>query len=492
MTEDSKDEVIVSADEVEIARLAKLNRLDYDRTRKDAANGLQITLSTLDQEVKQRRASENPANDGQGRRLELPEPELWPEPVDGPALLGEIACTIDRFLDLPRHACEALTLWAVYAHSFQSFFYSPRLALLSPEMRCGKTTALRVLQALTPKSLLAANISTAAVFRTIEVARPTLIIDEADTFLRDNEELRGIINSGHSKDGVTVRVCGEDNEPRQFSTWSPIAIAAIGKLPGTIADRSICIPMRRRKADVTVERLRLDKNNPFQNLNQKLARWCLDNGSTLSDRDNPAVPKQLGDRAADNWRPLLTIAELVGADWPSLAQEAAAALAVAGENDAESARIMLLSDIRELFYFREGDRLSSDDIVEHLVTLQDRPWPEWKSGKPISKPQLARQLSHFKINSGTVRFGSGRSTAKGYYRKDFEDAFDRYLPSQSVTPSQPSDTAGYSLNQSVTSNSVVTDWNPENSNKSAHCDGVTVSNGGIGPEESVDWEFEPE
>ena len=82
-----------------------------------------------------------------------------------------------------------------------------------------------------PKALNAANITVAAVFRTVEAARPTLLIDEANSFLKDNDELRGVINSGHARDGQVIRLVGDEHEPRVFWTWCPVAIAAIGGLP---------------------------------------------------------------------------------------------------------------------------------------------------------------------------------------------------------------------------------------------------------------------
>jgi putative DNA primase/helicase len=62
------------------------------------------------------------------------------------------------------------------------------------------------------------------------------LIDEADTFLKENDELRGILNSGHRRGGQILRTVGEDYEPRQFLTWAPVAIAMIEQLPDTLHD----------------------------------------------------------------------------------------------------------------------------------------------------------------------------------------------------------------------------------------------------------------
>ena len=48
-----------------------------------------------------------------------------------------------------------------------------------------------------PKGVFTSNTSSAAIFRTIEKFQPALLVDEADTYLKDNDELRGVINSGH-------------------------------------------------------------------------------------------------------------------------------------------------------------------------------------------------------------------------------------------------------------------------------------------------------
>jgi putative DNA primase/helicase len=73
---------------------------------------------------------------------------------------------------------------------------------------------------LVPRALLSSNISPALLFRIVEKYSPTLLVDEADSFLRDKEELRGILNSGHTRDAAyVVRTVGDENEPRRFSTW---------------------------------------------------------------------------------------------------------------------------------------------------------------------------------------------------------------------------------------------------------------------------------
>ena len=171
----------------EVARLARLDPVDYDRGRVEAAELLGCRVGTLDKEVKRARGE---AAGGRGLTIRSPDPA--PDPVDGSALGDEIAATARRFLSLPEHAETALALWVLHTHAFEASPISPRLAVTSPEKRCGKTTLLEFVAALAAKPQMASSITAAATFRLLEMARPTLLIDEADTFLKkDNEFCAG-------------------------------------------------------------------------------------------------------------------------------------------------------------------------------------------------------------------------------------------------------------------------------------------------------------
>ena len=350
-------------DDETITHLAKLSPVDYDRQREAAAQRLGCRASTLDAAVKAARATPSDSG-GQGQPLALPEPAPWHDPVDGPGLLDGLAKAIKRHVILPEHEANAIALWVAHAYVFEAFTVTPRLGVTSAEKRCGKSTLLDVLVCLVPRSLLASNISTAATYRTIELARPTLLIDEADTFLSDSEDLRGVLNSGHRKGGSVVRLVGDKHEPRRFATYAPVAIAMIGALPGTLADRSIPIRLERRRANETVTPFRGDRTEDLVQLARMAARWAADNREHLAEADPDTGG--LFNRDADNWRPLLAIADAAGGDWPARARLAAKVLTVASAADEESIGTMALGDICALFESRGVDRLTSKEIVEHL------------------------------------------------------------------------------------------------------------------------------
>ena len=160
-------------------------------------------------------------------------------------------------------------------------------------------------------------------FRAVEKWKPTLLIDEADTFLGDKDDLRGVLNSGHNRGSAYVlRSAGEDFEPRQFCSWAPKAIALIGKLPPKLSSRSIHVRLRRKAQSERVTELRADRLQHLAPLSQKAARFAADNTIRLHATE-PGLPDELYGRTADNWRPLIAIADAAGGKWPERARKIA-------------------------------------------------------------------------------------------------------------------------------------------------------------------------
>lgn len=377
-----------------------------------------------------------PGDSVQGCALDLPDVEPWPDEVDGPTLLDQVATTFRRYCVLPDTAADALALWVAHAHCFECFQCSPRLHITSPEKRCGKTTARDVSALFAPRPLPTENLSVPVLFRVIEKAKPTLLADECDAWLRDNEELRGMLNAGHRRGGQALRCEGESNEIRAFSVFGPTVLCGIGALPGTLHDRSIVIRLERAKPGELQERLDSRRTERERELCRKLARFCADNTARLQ-RCDPVLPSGAFNRVADNWRPLFAIAEVAGGDWPRRAAEAFAKLTSNEDADAQGVGTMLLADIADIWARTGADKLPSAEIVKALAEIEGREWADWgRARKPISPNQLAKQLRHFNITPRTIKLSDG-STAKGYHRDMFNAAFERYLPQPPASNRNP-------------------------------------------------------
>ena len=218
-----------------IHELRKRNPAAYERLRA-ALKKTHVRTIELEKRLAQKFA-EASVQVVSGTPLIFEDVEPWDEAVDGVALLAELVVTIARHLVCSAQDGLAVALWVLFAHAHDAFSVSPRLALTSPQKRCGKTTALWLLQCLVPRPLPAANITAAALFRSVEIASPTVLVDEADSFLAGHDELRGILNSGHSRASCyVIRTVGDDYTPTTFKTWAPLVMAMIGSLPDTLAD----------------------------------------------------------------------------------------------------------------------------------------------------------------------------------------------------------------------------------------------------------------
>lgn len=419
---------VMAPDAVAAARLAALPLAEYDRVRKSEADRIGIRVGTLDDMVLQARG---PASPAAGRSIALHDPEPWPEPVVLANLLDDISAVVSRHVVLPSKAADVVALWIAHTWVYERFEHSPRLGITSPAPRCGKSTLLDVLRILCRRTLKADSLTASGVFRTVQGLSPiTLLIDEADSFLHDNEELRGVLNSGYEMSGMVIRVVEIQGQhvPMPFPTFAPVALATIGALPATLADRAVPIRLKRKTAAEKVTKLRANgMRAALAELARKLRRWAEDDALQLLP--NPITPDQLNDRAGDISVPLLSIAASAGGTWWGRGWWAIVEVfgqSAAADDDAERGAT-LLADIRMIFDDPPTDKMPSADLSGRLALLHDRPWPECNRGRPITPAQLAGLLKPFGVRSGTIRMQTGE-TPKGYHKSAFVDAWERYLP----------------------------------------------------------------
>jgi hypothetical protein len=369
--------------------------------------------------------------------------------IDGAALLNEVEAFHRRFNVFPHEAAYvAVALWDAHAHLLDCFDSTPRLAFLSPEPGSGKSRALEVVETLVPQPMTAVNASAAALFRSVSNpnGRPTILFDEIDTIFGpkagDNEELRGFLNAGHRRTGVTYRCIGDGGNQtvQAFPSYCAVAVAGLGALPDTIMTRSVVIRMRRRARNERVEsfRARLHEAEGHK-LRDRLAQWTEQARPSVMGAW-PEMPDGVTDRPADVWEPLLAIADAAGGDWPRRAREACVSLVTASKaNDKGSLGVRLLTDLRD--HVMVGiDRLPTVAILDRLNALDDAPWADLH-GKPLDNRRLSKMLAEYMtadnepIASRNIK--TAGSVLKGYYSADLWDAWARYCPPPPESPLPP-------------------------------------------------------
>lgn len=346
--------------------------------------------------------------------------------LGGAEVLAELHAALTRYVVLPSpEAADAIVLWIAATHAAPAWNCAPRLAIGSPVKKCGKSRLLDIIEATCHDPLLTVNISPAALVRSISEDPPTLLLDEADTVFgpksADNhEDLRGILNAGHSRNRPYIRWDMPARKPENCPTFAMAALAGIGALPDTIADRSVVVAMRRRAPGEVVARYRERRDGaPLKALGQRLGSWIRIHMDPLSAAE-PDMPVE--DRAADTWEPLIAVADLAGGDWPARARKAAIVLTAEDETDT-TLGARLLADLRDVF--GDADAMHGDMILNALHKIEEAPWGDY-FGRPMNARDVAKLLKPYKVTSVDVKLDGVNK--KGYRRAHLHESWRCYLP----------------------------------------------------------------
>lgn len=433
-----------------VARCRLLSPLQYEQLRHEIAAAACISrVAVLDESVSAQRRDEAQSAAG------LPVIQPAAHPVQPAELLDGLSDFFGRFIFARREILDTAALHVVFGHAIDAFSIAPRLFITSPERECGKTLFVEIIASMSQRCLIASAVTDAVLPRLVERFRPTVVLDEIDTYrLREREGLAGILNSGQRRRSAYAwKTTGENHEPKRFSTWAGYVFAGIaGKMPDTVLSRCIVLPLGRKPRDVQLERFGKIHEQQAEALGARLARYAADYAGRLADideRDEWAELPALGShRSLDNWRPLLAIAETAGPEWIERARRAARLLS-GSQPEPEALGPMLLADLWSLFYSTDGPgsalrgadevprAMFSQEIAERLVGDQafaERPWADYRGGKPLGVSGLATLLKPYGVASRNVLIRGVQ--AKGYLLEQLTGVFDQYGAAPNV-PSSP-------------------------------------------------------
>jgi hypothetical protein len=333
------------------------------------------------------------------------------------SILEAVARYVRRYVVLTDAQLVAVALWTAHTYAIGAAEQSPYLAITSATKRSGNV-----------------------LYRKVSTVRPTLLLDEVDAIWSNGhggagdrqEGLRAILNAGNRRGTVVPRCAGPQGaELVDFEVFGAKALAGIGALPDTVADRAIPVRLRRKTPTETVERFRRrETEHDAEPLRLSLAS-ILEHLTAELVEARPELPEQLDDRAQDGWEPLLAIADAAEGCWPARARVAAVELSADRETEDETVAARLLADVRAVFAAKGTDRIATGELLEALAADEEAPWATWHRGEPMRARALADLLRPFRVRSRSVRLEDG-STPKGYMRESFADAWERY-----ITPDSP-------------------------------------------------------
>lgn len=353
--------------------------------------------------------------------------EPYPESVNGLELVNSLIDIIKKYIVVTDGEAIAMAYWILQTYNVNEFTYAPRLLIISPDKRCGKSTLLRLLELLSYKSYPTGNCSAAVLYKIIEKEQPTILIDEADSFFNGNNDIRNIINSGFQKKFGVARSCGKNFEDiKTYNVFAMMAIASIKNLPDTIMDRSIKINMRRRLPTEKIESLREQYvKEEFETIKRKCRRFMSDNGKQAGEYIMEPV-NGLSDRACDVWEGLVGIASIFCDEQRVI--KTAEEISLTNAADVESLNNLLLKHILQIFVNNHFFDISSAELVNKLCEIEDSPWRELNQGRPITAHKLSFLLKEYKISTFQKNF-DGHNT-KHYNFDAFTDIFNRYIPKE--------------------------------------------------------------
>jgi hypothetical protein len=319
------------------------------------------------------------------------------------------------------------TLWILHTHVYDQFRFTPRLTVTSPISGCGKSTLVDLAEQLVANPDKVDSTTAAGLYEEIDFNHPTEMLDEADNLglmLDRSGTLRAIINSGHKKGGFR-RIKG-----KRYSTFAPMLLSGIlaedQALPEPLVGRSILIEMHKAGRDVILQDFPQDPPDAAMTyVYHRIREWVRDVKLDLK----PSLPKELTNRHANNWTPLIAIADSFGEEWGKLARDAA--VEYVRDHPDENVGVVLLRDIHRVFVNRRADKTVSpklkdnihpDVLLEKLRELEDGIWDE------LTRVRLTKLLKSFGIRSKTIWIVTGetRRSFRGYEREQFKLAWLAY------------------------------------------------------------------
>lgn len=347
--------------------------------------------------------------------------------VDGLELVNELISIIKQHVILRDEEAIAIAYWILQTYNINAFTFAPRLLIISPEKRCGKTTLLQLLEMLCYRAWSVGNCTPAVLYKVIEQEQPTVLMDEADSFFNSNNDMRNIINVGFQNKFGVARSGGKNFEAiKSYKVFAMMAIAAINTLPDTIMDRGIKIGMRRKLAhEKTLPLRERVYKNKFDLIRSKCRKLMLEIGTPAGEKIIEDI-SGLNDRACDVWEGMISIADLLGDK--ERVVKAAIKLSHDTSTDSESIKNILLKDILHIFQKYSFCDVSSANLIEELVSIEASPWSEISKGKPLTPHKLAFLLKEYKIS--TFQKNECGKNVNHYGYSSFLDTFERYIPDE--------------------------------------------------------------
>lgn len=181
--------------------------------------------------------------------------------VNIPKLYGNVYDYIKRFICFPNELyLNFVTLWVMGTYLFMIFRYYPYV-WLHAEKQSGKTLLMEILSPIVFNGEHIVSPTESVIFRDISNNLTTMLIDEVEKLRKRDKDVYGslisILNAGFNKSGVVKRTesVGRDGfKVKSYNAYSPKMFAGINDIDDVLQDRTVRIPLLRKKDSEIVQR----------------------------------------------------------------------------------------------------------------------------------------------------------------------------------------------------------------------------------------------
>ncbi|MEM3452501.1 MAG: hypothetical protein QW835_02610 [Candidatus Hadarchaeum sp.] len=252
--------------------------------------------------------------------------EGFPDPVDVFFSVLDAWAEYVEFSDPREYIFRALwDIGTYFAHLFRTYIYD----YVGGVKQTGKTKVLMLHAAICHNAILSGNMSTSSIFRLIQHARSTLLIDETEMLASRTDpertlDFRSLLLFGYKAGNCVYRiekdVKSERLVPQRYEVYGPKALANIRGLEDVLVDRCKITIMSRALGAAGKKEIDLEDSR-WQDLRDKLYRFYLgywkevkqtyDEVSELSSlnvQDELTIGKYAY-RETELWLPILSLAK---------------------------------------------------------------------------------------------------------------------------------------------------------------------------------------
>lgn len=247
------------------------------------------------------------------------------EHLNVPELYESIYSYIKRFIYFPDESyLHYISLWIMGTYCYRIFRYYPYV-WLNAEKGSGKTLLMEIISPIAFNGELITSPTEAVIFRDIANNQVTMFIDEVEQLRKRDKDafisIISVLNTGFNKSGYVKRAEGNGKGGftiKKYLAYSPKMFAGINEIDDVLRDRTVKIPLLRKKESELVERYKETEDI------KKVQQTIRDNLYILSLTLGPEIAEiysskseliqgmsHLSNRDLDIWEPIFILANAV-------------------------------------------------------------------------------------------------------------------------------------------------------------------------------------